>query len=213
MRLPLLLLGGLFACLMGWTPALAQMSGVRVVAACGAPAPWPALSAATTGSASAAWLAVDPNYNLCTNGTGVAVSTLTAGTTPTGGFTAGQLLYSDGALLQAATTTYAAPGILKTSAYVSNGTLPTTTTGTCTATSANAGGATAGTFVAPVCAAGTIILTALPAAPTGYACAAFDRTNPGTTDTLAQTASSTTSATFKATTVAADVIQFQCTGY
>lgn len=91
-----------------------------------------------------------------------------------------------------------------------NGTVPVGTTGSCVASSF-AGGATAGTFAAAVCAAGTIILTALPAAPTGYVCAAFDRTTPA--NTVRQTATTTTSVTFQATTTAADAIQYSCVGY
>lgn len=50
--------------------ALAQMSGVRVVATCGTPSPWPALQTNPLGLAATAWLTVDTNYNLCTTGGG-----------------------------------------------------------------------------------------------------------------------------------------------
>lgn len=50
--------------------AFAQMSGVRVVATCGTPSPWPALQTNPLGLASTAWLTVDTNYNLCTSGVG-----------------------------------------------------------------------------------------------------------------------------------------------
>jgi hypothetical protein len=95
-------------------------------------------------------------------------------------------------------------------AAVSIGTVPVGTTGSCVASSF-AGGAIAGTFSAAVCTAGTIILSSMPTAPTGYSCSAWDRTTPA--DTVTQTASTTTSVTFKATTVAADVVQFACFGY
>ena len=90
------------------------------------------------------------------------------------------------------------------------GTSPTGTTGTCAASSF-VGGANAGKFSAAVCAAGTIILSALPAAPNGYVCNAQDMTTPA--DTLKQTASTTTSVTFTATTAAADSVVYQCTGF
>jgi hypothetical protein len=94
--------------------------------------------------------------------------------------------------------------------YISVGTVPIGTTGSCVASSF-VGGATAGKFAAAVCAGGTIILSSLPAAPTGYTCNAQDQTTPA--DTLKQTANTTTSVTFTATTVAADVVVFSCVGW
>ncbi len=61
------LIAALGLLLLAALPASAQMSGVRVVAACGTPSPWPALSGANVGVASAAWLTVDPNYVLCSS--------------------------------------------------------------------------------------------------------------------------------------------------
>lgn len=101
----------------------------------------------------------------------------------------------------------AASGILAGGAFTAKGSVPTGTTGSCVA-SAFTGGATAGKFSAAVCAAGTIILSGLPAAPNGYTCTAQDQTTPA--DTLKQTANTVTSVTFTATTVAADVVAFQC---
>jgi hypothetical protein len=95
-------------------------------------------------------------------------------------------------------------------AHMSNGTVPVGTTGSCVASSF-VGGATAGKFSAAVCTAGTIILSSLPAAPNGYSCNAQDQTTPA--DTLKQTANTTTSATFTSTTVAADIVVFQCMGW
>lgn len=103
-----------------------------------------------------------------------------------------------------------ASAIVSGTAHISTGSVPVGTTGSCIASSF-AGGATAGTFSAAVCVAGTIILSSLPAAPAGYSCWAQDRTT--TSNTLLQTASSTTSATFKATTTALDAIQYSCIGY
>jgi hypothetical protein len=102
---------------------------------------------------------------------------------------------------------------LRSPLHVATGTVPTGTTGTCVASSF-AGGATAGTFSAAICTAtNTFVLSALPAAPTGYSCDATDRTT--STSKLRQTASSTTSATFTVdvATVAADVVTFKCLGY
>lgn len=50
--------------------AFAQYAGLRVVATCGTPAPWPALQTNPLWLASTAWLTVDTNYNLCTTGGG-----------------------------------------------------------------------------------------------------------------------------------------------
>ncbi len=100
--------------------------------------------------------------------------------------------------------------VVVTGAHIIKGSAPTGTTGTCVASSFT-GGTTAGKFAAAVCAGGTIILSGLPTAPNGYTCNAQDQTTPA--DTLKQTANSTTSATFTATTVAADVIAFQCTAW
>lgn len=101
-------------------------------------------------------------------------------------------------------------GLAITGNITNGGTAPTGTTGSCSVSTFVAG-AVAGQFTAPVCAAGTIILSAMPAAPHGYSCDAWDQTTPA--DTLVQTASSTTSVTFKATTVASDVVVFKCLGY
>jgi len=98
-------------------------------------------------------------------------------------------------------------GIAITGAVQARGTSPVGTTGSCVASSFT-GGATAGKFAAAVCAAGTIILSSLPTAPNGYTCNAQDQTTPA--DTLKQTANTATSATFTATTVAADVVAFSC---
>ena len=101
------------------------------------------------------------------------------------------------------------------SAFISNGTKPTNTTGTCPGSS-SVGGATAGTFaLVGICAAaGTVILTALPAATTGYACDMEDRVTRAAT--IVQSAATTTSATFimgGTPSVANDVFQWKCIGY
>jgi hypothetical protein len=138
-------------------------------------------------------------------------STLTAGTTPTAGFTAGQLMMSDGSLLQPAAAGQAA-------AIVSNGTQPTITGagGTC-ATSTKVGGATAGTVVlSGVCiGTNTITWTGMPTVPNGYVCDAVDRTN-RTSGPFPQSASTTTGFTITlgpTSSVAADVLQWKCIGY
>lgn len=86
-----------------------------------------------------------------------------------------------------------------------------TGSGSC-AINTQTGGNTAGTFsLNGTCTAGTVILTFVSAATTGWACSATDRTTP--TDTFSQTASSTTTATLTGTGVSADVVQFWCVGY
>ena len=105
-------------------------------------------------------------------------------------------------------------GTTRTQRIVYNGAAPTVTTGTCVPTTF-AGGTLNGTFVTPLCAlATTIILSALPAAPVGYACFATDRTTQ--TALILESTSTTTSATFKISgvaTVNADVVQFSCSAY
>jgi hypothetical protein len=102
-------------------------------------------------------------------------------------------------------------GEVSATAHIATGTAPTGTTGSCAASSF-VGGATAGKFSAVICTAGTIILSALPAAPTGYACEAQDMTTPS--GTLKQTAYTTTSVTFQATTIAAaDAVIYYCMGF
>ena len=95
-------------------------------------------------------------------------------------------------------------------AIVSIGTAPTLTTGSCSGSSW-VGGAVVGKFTAATCAAGTYILSGLPAAPNGYVCNAQDQTTPA--DTLKQTANSTTSCTLTSTTVASDVIVVSAVGF
>ena len=97
-----------------------------------------------------------------------------------------------------------------TTAIAVSGTVPTLTTGTCSG-SAAVGGATAGSFTAPTCAAGTIILSGLPTQTNGYACDAWDQATPA--NTLKQTASTTTSATFTATTTTGDSVVYKCIGF
>jgi len=90
------------------------------------------------------------------------------------------------------------------------GAIPAVTTGSCSASSP-AGGLFSGTFVAPTCAAGTIILSGMTLAPHGWACTAADRTTPA--NTLQQTSASANSATFLATTTASDVVSWACSPY
>lgn len=99
---------------------------------------------------------------------------------------------------------------LTTPQLIANGTVPTGTTGSCSASSFT-GGSTAGKFTAPTCSGGTIILSALPSAPNGYTCVALDQTT--STNTLKQTANSVTSVTFTSTTTLNDVVVFDCKGW
>lgn len=105
----------------------------------------------------------------------------------------------------------------KSPAFVSTGSSPTGNTGTCSTAVTMTGGSTAGTWSSTgVCAitTGTIILSAMPAAPHGYACSATDQTTAAVV--LQQTATTTTSVTFTVRTTptaANDVINFLCMGY
>lgn len=109
------------------------------------------------------------------------------------------------------TTACARGGTLGASTLVINaiqvgGGAPTGTTGSCSVGTFT-GGRTAGTFVAPLCAAGTIILSGLPTA-NAWICGAWDQTT--IADIVTQISSTATSATFRATTAASDVVQFMC---
>lgn len=112
------------------------------------------------------------------------------------------------------TTDPGAGSVSITGKLVAKGTVPVGTTGTCTASSFT-GGATAGRFTdTAICGiAGTLILSSMPAAPTGYSCAIVDETT--ATAALRQTASTTTSTTFtvSAATVANDFFRYQCTAW
>lgn len=76
--------------------------------------------------------------------------------------------------------------------------------------STTVGGRVAGTFASGTTGACTVVIT-LPSAPTGWSCAASDRTTPA--NLIAQSASSTTSCTITGTTISGDVIGFQAMGY
>lgn len=94
--------------------------------------------------------------------------------------------------------------------YIGGGSAPTSS-GSCAVTS-QVGGNTVGSFVAAgSCAGGTYILGFSFSAPNGWSCDGEDRTT--TTDTVQQTASTVTNATFKATTASADVVSWKCTAY
>ena len=80
----------------------------------------------------------------------------------------------------------------------------------CATISAAAGGATGGKFAT----SGTscnLVITFPSAAPNGWCCKANDLTTPA--NAINQNATTTTSATFAGTTVAADVVQWFCVGY
>jgi hypothetical protein len=114
----------------------------------------------------------------------------------------------------AAFTVAGGVGIVKSlyvgGSYVAAGSVPTAS-GTCSV-AGQTGGNTAGALTASgACMSGTYILTFANAAPNGWACDASDRTT--TADTVKQTASSTTTATFTATTANNDVVSFKCTAY
>ncbi len=93
-------------------------------------------------------------------------------------------------------------------ADVSGGVLPVLSG--CATISASVGGATAGKFAT----SGTscnLTITFPSAAPNGWACWASDLTTPA--DTVKEASTTTTTAVFAGTTVAADVIVWNCIGY
>lgn len=73
------------------------------------------------------------------------------------------------------------------------------------------GGATAGSYHSGTTGTCTVVITTGLTAPNGWACFANDLTT--TSDTIKQTASSTTTATLAGTTVTGDVINFGCHAY
>jgi hypothetical protein len=75
------------------------------------------------------------------------------------------------------------------------------------------GGATAGSFTSGTTGTCTVTITmgGSATAPNGWACFANDLTTPS--DTIKQTATSTTTATLSGTTVSGDAINFSCTGF
>lgn len=131
----------------------------------------------------------------------------------------------DWAKTTAATMTLQGPvvnvGTETATAHVVNGAVPTGNTGTCSTGITVAGGATAGTWTSTaICAlAGTIILTSMPAMPTGYACFMSDRTTAGIV--VEEQSTTVTSVTFvvrslptgAVATVANDILQYSCVGY
>jgi hypothetical protein len=105
---------------------------------------------------------------------------------------------------------YPGPMVVKNNALISVG-APPVATGTCTITT-QTGGPTAGSFIASgSCAAGTVILTFLTAAPHGWSCSAHDLTTPA--DAMNETAFGTTSVTLTGTMAASDEVTFQCQGF
>ena len=76
------------------------------------------------------------------------------------------------------------------------------------------GSGTAGTYKSGTTGTCTVVVTLNGGtgitAPTGWSCFANDRTTPA--DTITNTASTTTTATFYGTTVSGDVIEFACIG-
>lgn len=112
-------------------------------------------------------------------------------------------------------------GLSSPAALISTGTVPTGNTGTCSTGVTVAGGSRVGTWTSTaICAlAGTIILTALPAAPTGHNCFMTDRTTAGVV--IEETTTTSTSASFvvrslptgTVPTVANDILQYSCLEY
>jgi hypothetical protein len=102
-------------------------------------------------------------------------------------------------------------GSVKATAFIGAGAAPTGTTGTCSASSFS-GGTLAGQFtLTSICAiAGTVILSGLPTAPTGFSCWISDQVTG--TAAIRQTASTTTTVTFTTTaaTVANDTFEYGC---
>jgi len=102
-------------------------------------------------------------------------------------------------------------GVLTPAAIVSGGTKFTISG--CSA-GTTVGGATAGTFASGTTGTCTVVITmnaSVMTAPTGWACAAADRTTPA--NVVSQTASTAATATLSGTTVSGDVISFSCIGY
>jgi hypothetical protein len=176
-------------------------SGNQKFAAGTASAPLLTLGNSTTGLYSVS----TTGFGISINGTSRVDYNISFGNTWdfSGGLTAAGTITSGGNIV---TTS----GFVETLQLIVAGTKPTLTTGSCSGSSA-VGGNSVGSFTAALCSAGTYILTGLYSAPNGYQCDAQDETTPG--DTLKQTAHTTTSATFTATTAANDVVVFKCLAF
>lgn len=123
----------------------------------------------------------------------------------TGQGTANQIL-----TINAAGTGYAWTSAPTVRAVISGVTAPTDGSGACTASSI-VGGSSGGKFVTTTgCSANALKLN-LATAPNGWACTASDNTTPA--DLLPQTGFTVSQVTFTGTTVNADVITYQCTGF
>lgn len=96
---------------------------------------------------------------------------------------------------------------IKSRSMVIGGTVPGISG--CTA-GTQTGGGTAGTFSSGTTGVCTVVLTFAFTAPTGWNCAANNRT---TANLIRQTSSSTTTATIAGTTVTGDVVSFGCMAY
>lgn len=149
----------------------------------------------------AAWIqprlasALGTKYDLWLNprGGNVAIGTLTSQS---------QTLYVNGTAAMTGTTTL--------SGLIQAGGAPANSAGSCGATIA--GGLNAGTItLVGACAGGTVSLSSLPTAPTGWSCVAVNRTS--ASRAFNQTSSSTTQAILTGTGNSGDVINFQCMGY
>lgn len=111
---------------------------------------------------------------------------------------------------------FSVAGLSSATTHVSTGSVPTGNTGTCSTAVTVTGGASVGNWTSTSACniAGTIILSGMPSAPTGYNCDATDITTAAVV--LQQTASSVTSVTFtvRATNASAnDNIRFKCLAY
>jgi hypothetical protein len=103
-----------------------------------------------------------------------------------------------------------APIISNVATLQSGSNTPPAITGTCTGVGTQLGGNTAGSFVA-TCSSQTAILTFGTTAPHGWLCIATDITT--TSDTMKQSATSTTSCTLSGTTAASDVVAFEAIAF
>ena len=171
------------------------------------------------GGISAPGAQLDANGNIRT--TAQLISTVATGTAPLAVSSTTNVANLNASSLSGAT--FANPGAigggtpaagtfttLNSTTLVATGSAPTNS-GSC-AINTQVGGSIAGSFKANgSCAAGTLVLS-MPTAPTGWACNVQDMTTPA--DLIKQSAYTTASATFAATTMAAsDQEVFQCTGF
>lgn len=162
----------------------------------------PAFSAVTTGTNTTATMTAGTGATITVSGSGVNNANELNGAAPATS-AAVAATNSSGQVVAASTVTYLID--TGTTFTISSG------TGTCATTSTLTGGTAVGSVKCTGTSGASTVVVTLPTAPHGWVCEGNDLTT--TTDSVHQTASSTTSCTLSGTLVANDVINFMAAGF